>query len=97
MSASGSLWHPDRGPGPESLGELEPALEHRVIRSRRRSLGEGSLACPCCELPLSLGDALPLDAEVSCGYCAHRAALAGFLRPGARDAPGNRVRLTARG
>ncbi len=95
MAFSNSSGRGEWASRPESLGDLEPAIERRIIRTRRRSLGEGSLVCPACELPVYLAGPLAIDADINCGYCDHRAALAGFIRPGARDVPGNRVRLSA--
>jgi hypothetical protein len=81
---------PDRG---ESL---EPAVEHKVIRELRRSIGHGSFACPRCDVPVLPGGAVSISASIECPFCGERAPARSYLRLGATDTPRNHVFVRAR-
>jgi hypothetical protein len=80
----------DRGEG------LEPAVEHKVIREMRRSIGHGSFACPSCDIPLLPAGVVSVSASIECPFCAERAPARSFLRLGAIDTPCNAVYVRAR-
>jgi len=75
---------------------LEPAVEHKVIRGTRRSIGHGSFACPSCDVPLLPAGTLSVSALIECPFCAERAPARRFLRLGAIDTPRNAVYVRAR-
>ena len=75
---------------------LEPAVEHKVIRGTRRSIGHGSFACPSCDIPLLPGGAVSVSALIECPFCAERAPARRFLRLGTIDTPRNEVYVRAR-
>lgn len=54
---------------------------HEEARRPRRSdrLGNGTLACECCDAPVSLASPQSPADQLSCPYCDHRAPLRDFL------------------
>ncbi len=72
-----------------SREELRPA-------SAAASLATGSMICPECELPISVGTPLPAASTLACPFCDHAAPARTFLRRDAFDVPSNRVDLVAR-
>lgn len=81
---------------PDRAADSEPLVEHRIIRRRERVIAVGSLVCPECELPvLPLPSSLAIAATLDCAFCGHAAAASRFVRTGAHDVPGNRIRLVA--
>ena len=75
---------------------VEPAVEHKVVRRSAQRIGEGAFACPCCDLPLSLGAPVGAAARIEGPFCGEAAAARLFLRLDAADTPGNRVCVRAR-
>jgi hypothetical protein len=74
----------------------DSALERRILRDGAQVLGHGALVCPGCNLPLAADSALPLAAEVRCGYCEHAAPARSFVAADVFDTLGNEVYVVAR-
>jgi hypothetical protein len=72
-------------PDPIRTPPLAGAVEER--RSRGALLGEGTLACPRCDVPVALdGPAAPSHA-LDCPYCGHDGAVRDFLSLAAPSRP----------
>lgn len=73
------------------------ALHHEELRPRRPSrLGNGTLACPACDLPTSLrAPRMAPEDALACPYCGHGGAVRDFLTLTARPRPA-RVTVTVR-
>lgn len=97
-------------PSPDRPDEFDPNRRARVAKVRAAGVGparqivrdgvqtlaHGALVCPCCDLPLWLGEGLPAAAELSCGFCDHRAPAREFLLADVYDTVANEVYLIAR-
>ena len=89
----------DRGEPDVKLGRTGGSAvgeDRRLIQNGIQVLARGALMCPSCALPIAPGPRVPARAELSCGFCDHRASATEFLRRDAVDAPGNDVILVAR-
>src|SRR6266480_2325831 len=74
----------------------DSALERRIVRDGAQVLAHGALVCPGCNLPLAAYGALPLAAEVRCGYCEHTAPARAFVAADVFDTVANEVYVVAR-
>jgi hypothetical protein len=81
---------------PREGAPVEPAVEHRVIRRTSRRIGEGTLACPCCDLPVLPVEAISATSRFRCPFCAETRPAGQFLRLDSVDTPANRVYVRAR-
>jgi hypothetical protein len=77
--------------GGSAIGE-----DRRLVRNGIQVLARGSLACPCCSLPISPPPRIKPRAALRCGFCDHAAPALAFLREDAFDVPGNEIQLVAR-
>ena len=67
---------------------LTPGHVERRRAVRSGQLAVGTLACPRCDAPVSIGERpLPAAARLSCPFCAHHAPLREFLTLGAPTRP----------
>ena len=81
---------------PESQCGVEPGTHYKVARRTVQHLGHGAFACPACDLPILLGAAIAVSAEVECPFCRRVASARRFVRFDAIDTTYNEVYLRAR-
>ena len=74
----------------------DSALERRIVRDGAQVLAHGALICPGCGIPLAAHGALPIGAEVQCGYCDHVAPARSFVTEDVYDTVPNEVYVVAR-
>lgn len=76
--------------------EVEPVVEHKVIRRSLQELGRGTLACPSCDLPLLPFEPVSVTTALECPFCGEVAPARRFLHLDAVDTTRNEVYLRAR-
>jgi hypothetical protein len=83
---------------PEDHGGRERIEPEEVRRTTADAsvLATGSLICPGCELPISVGAGVPAISELVCPFCDHAGEARAFLRRDVSDTRANRVDLVAR-
>jgi hypothetical protein len=75
---------------------LEPNVEHETVRPSLGRLGQGSFACPSCDLPLLPAGPVAIAAPIECPFCGDVHAARRYVRIDAIDTAHNRVVLRAR-
>ena len=81
-----SLQQGTGGDQQEPVGRLSGTEEIRPA-TRSSVLAVGTLACPSCDAPASLGAPLSPADPLACGFCDHAGAVRDFLSLGAPTRP----------
>ena len=74
----------------------DSALERRIVRDGAQVLGHGALVCPGCHIPIAAHGAIPIGAELRCGFCDHSAPVRSFVASDVYDTLANEVYVVAR-
>src|SRR4051794_26913075 len=74
----------------------DSALERRIVRDGAQVLAHGALVCPGCGIPLAAHGALPIAAELRCGFCDQAAPARAFVAEDVYDTVANEVYVVAR-
>jgi hypothetical protein len=72
------------------------ALERRIVRDGAQVLAHGALVCPGCGIPLAAHRAVPISAELRCGFCDHTGSARSFVVADVYDTLTNEVYVVAR-
>jgi hypothetical protein len=90
-------------PGDPGLPEVrlgraaaDSALERRIVTDGAQVLGHGALVCPDCHIPIAAHGAIPIGAELRCGFCEHSAPARTFVAADVYDTVANEVYVVAR-
>lgn len=78
------------------LQSNEIYLPRRDTREAVKTLAHGSLACPCCDVPVVTAEPIRIGAVLRCPFCREIHAARSFLRLDRPDTGLNDVRVTAR-
>jgi hypothetical protein len=71
-------------------------LPRKDSREAVHTLGRGAFACPSCDVPVVMTDAVPITALMRCPFCREIHTARSFLRLDRNDTGLNDVRVTAR-
>jgi hypothetical protein len=74
----------------------DSALERRIVRDGAQVLTHGAFVCPGCGIPLEAHGAVPISAQVRCGFCDHTAPVRSFVVADVFDTVANEVYVVAR-
>jgi hypothetical protein len=80
----------------QRLRANEIYLPRKDAREEVQTIGQGTMACPSCDVPIVPAAPIPIAALVRCPFCRELHVGRSFLRLDSSDTPLNAVRVTAR-
>ena len=83
-------------PGERRTRAADIAEEWRVARHGIEVVAHGALVCPRCAAPVVVGDRLPAQMRISCGFCGHTDRVRSFLVRDVFDTVANEAYMVAR-